>query len=170
MSVTRKAVMAAVAALALTGSMIASPAPADAHTYTKEGTVSAKEAGKLFKQTFKQRCLTVYEAQHIVHGSGVENWYDDDDLTLVFSGTRKSGHRLGRPLDRRQRLHGSRHRVQELTARPAGPSRIRRAGRARPQPLTAAASCANDVSSSSLLTSGNLIFFSSCLSVTDDQS
>ena len=93
MSVTRKAVMAAVAALALSGSMIVSPAPADAHTYTKEGTVSAKEAGKLFKQAFKQRCLTVHEAQHIAHGSGVENWYDDDgdDLTLVFAGTRKSG-------------------------------------------------------------------------------
>jgi len=91
MSVTRKAVMAAVAALALSGSMIFAPAPADAHTYTKEGTVSAKEAGKLFKQAFKQRCLTVYEAQHIVHGSGYENWGDDGDLTLVFSGTRKSG-------------------------------------------------------------------------------
>ena len=93
MSVTRKAVMAAVAALALSGSMIVSPAPADAHTYTKEGTVSAKEAGKLFKQAFKQRCLTVHEAQHIAHGSGVENWSDDDgdDLTLVFAGTRKSG-------------------------------------------------------------------------------
>ena len=90
MSVTRKAVMAAVAALALSGSMIVSQAPADAHTYTKEGTVSAKEAGKLFKQAFKQRCLTVYEAQHIVHGSGYEDW-SDDDLTLVFSGTRKSG-------------------------------------------------------------------------------
>jgi hypothetical protein len=91
MSVTRKAVMAAVAALALTGSMVASPAPADAHTYTKEGTVSAKEAGKLFKQAFKQRCLTAHEAQHIVHGAGSENWYDDETLTLVFAGTSKSG-------------------------------------------------------------------------------
>ena len=90
MSVTRKAVMAAVAALALTGSMVASPAPADAHTYTKEGTVSAKEANKLFKQAFKQRCLTVHEAQHIAHGSGYESWGEDDDLTLIFQGTKKS--------------------------------------------------------------------------------
>jgi hypothetical protein len=90
MSVTRKAVLAAAAALALSASMIAAPTPADAHTYTKEGTVSAKEAGKLFKQACKQRCLTVHEAQHIVHGSGYENW-SDDDLTLVFSGTRGSG-------------------------------------------------------------------------------
>jgi len=33
----------------------------------------------------------VCEAQHIVHGSGYENWGDDDSLTLVFTGTRKSG-------------------------------------------------------------------------------
>ena len=90
MSVTRKAVMAAVAALALSGSMIASPAPADAHTYSREGTASAKEAGKLFKQAFKQRCLTVHEAQHIVHGSGVEEWWDEGG-TLTFAGTSKSG-------------------------------------------------------------------------------
>ena len=90
MSHTRKAVVAAVAALALGGSMIASAAPAEAHAYTKEGTVSAKEANKLFKQAFKQRCLTVHEAQHIVHGSGVENLDENDETTLVFTGSRKS--------------------------------------------------------------------------------
>ncbi|HEY5783835.1 MAG TPA: hypothetical protein VIT65_03570 [Microlunatus sp.] len=90
MSVTRKAVIGAIAALTLSGSMVASTAPADAHTYTKEGTVSAKEANKLFKQAFKQRCLTVHEARHIAHGSGYENWDDDDHLTLVFTGTTKS--------------------------------------------------------------------------------
>ena len=91
MSVTRKAVMAAVAALALSGSMIVSPAPADAHTYTKEGTVSAKEAGKLFKQAFKQRCLTVYEAQHIAHGSGrMEGYYPGENPVLTFVGTKNS--------------------------------------------------------------------------------
>ena len=36
MSITRKAVIAAVAALTLGGSMVASTAPADAHDYTKE--------------------------------------------------------------------------------------------------------------------------------------
>ena len=90
MSHTRKAVVAAVAALALGGSMVASTAPAEAHTYTSEGSVTAKEANKLFKQAFKQRCLTVHEAQHIVHGSGVENLDENDETTLVFFGTRKS--------------------------------------------------------------------------------
>ena len=90
MSHTRKAVIAAIAALALSGSTIASTAPAEAHEYSKEGTVSAKEAGKLFKQAFKQRCLTVHEAQHIVHGSGVLNYDDNDELTVVFTGTGKS--------------------------------------------------------------------------------
>jgi uncharacterized FlgJ-related protein len=90
MSHSRKAVIAAVAALALSGSMVASTAPAEAHTYTKEGSVSAKEANKLFKQAFKQRCLTVYEAQHIAHGSGYESWDESDSLVLVFNGTRKS--------------------------------------------------------------------------------
>ena len=90
MSHTRKAVVAAVAALALGGSMIASAAPAEAHAYAKEGAVSAKEANKLFKQAFKQRCLTVHEAQHIVHGSGVENLDENDETTLVFTGSRKS--------------------------------------------------------------------------------
>jgi hypothetical protein len=90
MSRTRKAIMAAVAALALGGSMATSAATAEAHDYTTEGTVSAKEANKLFKQAFKQRCLTVHEAQHIVHGSGVENLDYNDELTLVFTGTRKS--------------------------------------------------------------------------------
>ena len=70
--------------------MVSSTITAEAHTYTKEGTVSAKEANKLFKQAFKQRCLTVHEAQHIVHGSGVENLDYNDELTLVFTGTRKS--------------------------------------------------------------------------------
>jgi len=90
MSHTRKAVIAAIAALALSGSMVASTAPAEAHEYSKEGTVSAKEANKLFKQAFKQRCLTVHEAQHIVHGSGVLNLDENDELTVVFTGTRKS--------------------------------------------------------------------------------
>lgn len=90
MSHTRKAIIAAIAALALGGSMVASTAPAEAHTYSKEGTVSAKEANKLFKQAFKQRCLTVHEAQHIAHGSGYENWGEDDDQVLIFDGTRKS--------------------------------------------------------------------------------
>ena len=42
-------------------------------TYSKEGTVSAKEANNLFNETFKQKCQTVHEARHIVHGSG-EQW------------------------------------------------------------------------------------------------
>ena len=87
--------MAAVAALALSGSMVASTAPADAHTYTKEGTVSAKEANKLFKEAFKQRCLTVHEARHIAHGSGQlsDGTYggeDDPHRYLTFYGTKKS--------------------------------------------------------------------------------
>ena len=90
MSHTRTAVIAAIAALALGGSMVASAAPAEAHEYSKEGTVSAKEASKLFKQAFKQRCLTVHEAQHIVHGSGALNPDENDELTVVFTGTRKS--------------------------------------------------------------------------------
>ena len=51
---------------------------------------SLKEANKLFKQAFKQRCLTVHEAQHIVHGRGVENLDENDETTLVFTGSRKS--------------------------------------------------------------------------------
>ena len=95
MSVTRKAVIAAVAALTIGGSMVSSTAPADAHDYSTEGTVSAKEANKLFKQAFKQKCLTVHEAQHIAHGSGEGEGYWDDDsgvyvTTLDFDGTRKS--------------------------------------------------------------------------------
>ena len=90
MSHTRQAVIAAIAALALSGSMVASTAPAEAHDYSKEGTVSAKEANKLFKQAFKQRCLTVHEAQHIAHGSGYEAWYEGGDQVLAFDGTKKS--------------------------------------------------------------------------------
>ena len=71
MSVPRKAVIAAVAALALGGSLVGSTAPADAHNYRSAGTVSAKEANKLFKEVFKQKCLTVHEARHIAHGNGV---------------------------------------------------------------------------------------------------
>ena len=87
MSITRKAVIAAVAALALGGSMVASTAPADAHDYSREGTVSAKEANKLFKEAFKQKCLTVHEARHIVHGSGE---LSSDEALLTFYGTKKS--------------------------------------------------------------------------------
>jgi len=90
MSHTRTAVLAAIAALALGGSTVAATIPAHAHTYTKEGTVSAKEAGKLFKQAFKQRCLTMHEAQHIARGSGYENWNEYDEVVLVFDGTKKS--------------------------------------------------------------------------------
>ena len=92
MSVTRKAVIAAVAALALGGNMVASTAPADAHSYAKEGSVSAKEANKLFKQAFKQKCLTVHEAQPIAHGNGQVHWASegDDVESLYFPGTRKS--------------------------------------------------------------------------------
>ena len=76
--------------------MVASTAPADAHGYSKEGTVSAKEANKLFKQAIKQKCLTVHEARHIAHGNGelIEDWGAGDEPTgqydLVFVGTRKS--------------------------------------------------------------------------------
>ena len=75
--------------------MVASTAPADAHGYSTEGTVSAKEANKLFKQAFKQKCLTVHEARHIARGSGEEdNYYDDEEgvsvTTLTFDGTWKS--------------------------------------------------------------------------------
>jgi hypothetical protein len=95
MSVTRRAVIAIVAALTLGGSMVGSTAPAGAHNYSTEGTVTAKEANKLFKQAFKQRCLTVHEARHIVHGSGKEDsYYDEDDgmtvTMLDFEGTKKS--------------------------------------------------------------------------------
>ena len=94
MSITRKAVIAAVAALALGGSMVASTAPADAHDYTKEGSVSAKEANKLFKQAFKQKCLTMHEAQHIAHGRGDEESWSDSEGTpvgkLYYLGTKKS--------------------------------------------------------------------------------
>ena len=69
--------------------MVASTAPADAHDYTKEGTVSAKEANKLFKQAFKQRCLTVHEARHIVHGSGLRSWTRTATCPGLH-GTRKS--------------------------------------------------------------------------------
>jgi hypothetical protein len=87
MSITRRAIIAAVAALALGGSMVGSTAPADAHDYSREGTVSAKEANKLFKEVFKQKCLTVHEARHIVHGSGVWSW---EESLLAFHGTKKS--------------------------------------------------------------------------------
>ena len=90
MSITRRTITAAVAALALGGSMVASTPPADAHNYTKSGTVSAKEAGKLFKETFKQRCLTVHEARHIVHGSGELNDNEPGIQDLTFVGTKKS--------------------------------------------------------------------------------
>ena len=75
--------------------MVASTAPADAHGYSREGTVSAKEANKLFKQAFKQTCLTVHEARHIAHGSGEEqNYYDEEEgvsvTTLDWDGTSKS--------------------------------------------------------------------------------
>ena len=92
MSVPRKAVIAAIAALALGGSMVASAAPADAHTYSKEGTVSAKEANKLFKQAFRQKCLTVHEVRHIAHGSGQEQLESEGDNveSLYYHGTRKS--------------------------------------------------------------------------------
>jgi hypothetical protein len=95
MAVTRKTVIAAIAAVALGGSMVGSTAPAQAHTYKKEGTVSAKEANKLFKEAFKQKCLTLHEARHIVHGHGGENSdYDDEGnvamTTLYFDGTKKS--------------------------------------------------------------------------------
>jgi hypothetical protein len=94
MSVTRTTVVAAVAALALGGSVVASTATADAHTYGKVGSVTAKEAGKLFKETFKQRCLTMHEAQHIARGSGEltegDPEYDDYTSELSFDGTKKS--------------------------------------------------------------------------------
>ena len=70
--------------------MVASTAPADAHNYTKAGTVSAKEAAKLFKETFRQRCLTVHEARHIVHGSGYLNDNEPGIQDLSFVGTKKS--------------------------------------------------------------------------------
>ena len=95
MSHARKAVMAAIAALALGGTMVAaSSAPAEAHNYYWSGTVSAKEARKLFKETFKQKCLTVHEARHIAHGSGeLSDTYSDEDYSyryLTFHGTKKS--------------------------------------------------------------------------------
>ena len=91
MSVPRKAVIAAVAALALGGSMVGSAAPADAHNYSSDGTVTAKEANKLFKETFKQKCLTVHEARHIVHGNGYAETYGEEGvMTLDFGGTYKS--------------------------------------------------------------------------------
>ena len=95
MTIARRSVIAAVTALALGGTMIASTAPADAHTYRSEGTVSAKEARKLFKETLRQKCLTVHEARHIVHGSGQlsEGTYGGDDdphRYLTFYGTKKS--------------------------------------------------------------------------------
>jgi len=94
MSTTRTTVIAAIAALALSGTMVTSTAPADAHTYTNDGTVSAKEARKLFKETFKQKCLTVHEARHIAHGSGeLSDTYSDEDYSyryLTFHGTKKS--------------------------------------------------------------------------------
>ena len=92
MSVPRKAVIAAVAALTLGGSLVGSTAPADAHDYSTEGTVSAKEANKLFKQAFKQKCLTVHEARHIAHASGEEEgeWDDEGDVY----GRRTGYHRL----------------------------------------------------------------------------
>ena len=91
MSITRRTVIATIAALALAGTMVTSTAvPADAHTYTKVGTISAKEARKLFQETFKQRCLTTHEARHIAHGSGEwEEGYDESSY-LTFQGTRKS--------------------------------------------------------------------------------
>jgi hypothetical protein len=89
MSITRRTIIATVAALAMGGTMVASTPPADAHTYSKAGTVSAKEANKLFKETFKQRCLTVHEARHIAHGSGELSVYDDE-ASLIFEGTKKS--------------------------------------------------------------------------------
>ena len=103
MSVTRKAVVAAVAALALGGSMVGSTVPADAHRYTKEGSVSAKEANKLFKQAIKQKCLTLHEARHIVRGSGN---LSDDEWNLVFYGTKKS-HIVEVVLDKRGRCFSS---------------------------------------------------------------
>ena len=91
MSHSRKAVIAAVAALALGGSIVASTAPAGAHDYSKEGTLSAKEASKLFKETFKQKCLTVHEALHIAHGSGrMEGYYPGENPVLTFVGTKNS--------------------------------------------------------------------------------
>ena len=95
MSVPRKAVIAAVAALTLGGSLVGSTAPADAHNYSSSGTVSAKEANKLFKEAFKQKCLTMHEARHIAHGNGYElDDYDDEGelttTTLSFDGTKKS--------------------------------------------------------------------------------
>ena len=75
--------------------MVASAAPADAHTYKKVGTASAKEANKLFKEAFKQKCLTIREAQHLAHGKGEQwsNWESEEDVirtTLSFNGTKKS--------------------------------------------------------------------------------
>ena len=95
MSITRKAVIAAVAALALGGSMVGSTAPADAHNYNSAGTVTAKEANKLFKEVFKQKCLTVHEARHIAHGNGVLEIYGEGAegaimSYLTFDGTKKS--------------------------------------------------------------------------------
>ena len=92
MSHARKAVMAAIAALALGGTMVAaSSAPAEAHNYYWSGTVSAKEARKLFKETFKQRCLTEHEVTHIVHGDGWwEDADEDGDFAMNFPGTTKS--------------------------------------------------------------------------------
>lgn len=74
--------------------MVASTAPAEAHTYAKVGTAYATEARKLFKETFKQKCLTVHEARHIVHGSGTlagpyEN-EGDPYRDLYVAGTKKS--------------------------------------------------------------------------------
>lgn len=90
MSITRRTIIATVAALAMGGTMVASTPPADAHTYSKAGTVSAREANKLFKETFKQRCLTVHEARHIVHGSGYLNPNEPGFQDLTFVGTKKS--------------------------------------------------------------------------------
>ena len=96
MSITRRTITAAVAALALGGSMVASTPPADAHNYTKSGTASAKEARKLFKETFKQRCLTVHEARHIVHGSGELNDNRARNPGPDLRGDQEEPHRLHR--------------------------------------------------------------------------
>jgi hypothetical protein len=95
MSITRRSIVAAAAVLVLGGSVVGTTATATAHTYTREGSASAKEAGKLFKEAFKQRCLTVHEARHIVHGSGQlsEDTYGGEDSNyriLNFVGTKKS--------------------------------------------------------------------------------
>lgn len=64
----KRVIAAAVATLTLGVGAAALPSVAEAKVH--RGTITRTEAGKVYKQMLRQKCLTVKETRKIVHGKG----------------------------------------------------------------------------------------------------